>query len=439
MNTTIIAICVICLIISVLLDNKFDIPLGITSMLSALVICWFGFEMPAGKVIGGFFPSTIVFPLMLAMIYFTVFTSNGTSEIVAHKVMSLIRGNMRWYPWILFFLCIPLYVFFDAGALRYVIAPLVFAVAKAGNGNTLMAISTAYMPLISGSLNPYIGIDASTRIGILTDMGLENSTNVGLAVWLICLILTFTVQLTIYILTGSWKVESYEFKGSDEKHELTTEQKKSFGILAVTVVAFVLPPLLKALIPGPATAHIASLFSNYTVFCLGILMVILFGLGDWRGLVSKVSLKPILMIIGVTLLIKTAQEAGLQELCVSFVNMVPEWLVAPMLMMIGALLSFFVAGPTILPMLYPMVGAMATSPAEAIVFLACTSLGIAAAGISPISNNGVALLSTIDISEHDKYSKYMFIMAGLGPLIMAIVSATGLLGKVAAAFAGWYY
>ena len=91
MNITIIAICVICLVIAVLLDNKFDIPLGITSLLASLVICWLAFEMPAGKVIGGFFPSTIVFPLILAMIYFSVFTRNGTSDVVARKVMGL--GN----------------------------------------------------------------------------------------------------------------------------------------------------------------------------------------------------------------------------------------------------------------------------------------------------------------------------------------------------------
>lgn len=439
MNITIIAICVICLVIAVLLDNKFDIPLGITSLLASLVICWLAFEMPAGKVIGGFFPSTIVFPLILAMIYFSVFTRNGTSDVVARKVMGLIRGNMRWYPWILFFLCTALYIFFDGGALRYILAPLVFALAKAGNGSTLMAISTAYMPLISGALNPFIGIDASTRIGILSDMGLENSTNVGLAVWCLCLILTFLTHLVIYIITGSWKVENYEFTASEDKHELTADQRKSFVILAVTVVAFVVPPILKALIPGKATLTIASLLSNYTVFCLGILMVILFGLGDWRGLVKAVSLKPILMIVGVTMLIKTAQTAGLEELCMTAVEQVPEWMVAPMLMLIGALLSFFVAGPTILPMLYPMVGAMASSPQQAIVYLACTSLGIAAAGISPISNNGVALLSTVDISEHDKYSKWMFIMAGLGPLIMAIISATGLLNGAASIFAGWYY
>lgn len=101
MNITIIAICAICLITAVLIDNKFEIPLGLTCMMSAFVICYLAYGMSASKVITAFFPSTIVLPLILAMVYFSVFTSNGTSQVIAKTVLGIIKGNMKLYPWIL--------------------------------------------------------------------------------------------------------------------------------------------------------------------------------------------------------------------------------------------------------------------------------------------------------------------------------------------------
>ena len=439
MDTTIIAICAICLVVAFLLDNKFEIPLGLTCMLAAFVICYLAFGMNANKVITSFFPGTIVLPLILAMAYFSVFTANGTANFIAKKMLSLIKGNMKLYPWTLFAMSAVMYTLLDGGALRYIIAPLVFTIAKAGGGSTLMSVSTAYLPFAIGSLNPYIGIDASTRAGILSDMGLENASNVNAVVWINSMILIVALQLFIYIVTGSWKVPNMEFTGNDQKAEITAEQKKSFIVLAATVAVFVLPPLLKALIPCELTNILASMLNNYTVFICGILAVILCGLSDWRGMLKTVSMKPIIMIVGVTFLIKTAQQAGLQELCTAVTAAVPKWLIPPVLLMIGAMLSLAVAAPTVQPMLFPMVVAMANTPAQAITYLTCITLGLAASGVSPISTSGVAFLSTVDLKDHDEYSKYMFIMAFLGPAVMAVLSATGILNVISGLFTGWYY
>lgn len=439
MNITIIVICAICLAIAILLDTKFDIPLGLTSMLAAFIICYLAFGMNANKVITSFFPGTIVLPLILALVFFSVFSSNGTSQLIAQKLLGIIKGNMKLYPWTLLTLCTLMYTFLDGSALRYIIAPLVFSIAKAGGGSTLMSVSTAYLPFIAGSLNPYIGIDASTRAGILADMGLENASNVNAAMWVNSLALIFALQLFVYVITKSWKVPNMEFEGGGQDSKINAEQKKSLTVLAATVTVFVLPPILKALIPNQFTMTLASIFNNYVVFICGILAIILSGLGEWRGMLKAVALKPIMMVIGVTFLIKTAQQAGLQELCMAATTAVPNWLIPPVLLLISAMLSFFVAGPTVQPMLFPMVAAMASTPAQAITYLSCVTVGLAASGISPISNSGVAFLSTVDIKDHDEYSKYMFIMAFLGPVVMAALAATGALNVLSGFFAGWYY
>ena len=438
MNPTVLIICGVALVLAIILDNKTKLTLGMTCMLFAFVIGYFGLNL-APRTVVGYFPVTVVMPLILAMIYFSVFTSNGTSQIMAKKILSVVKGNMKAFPWVMFLISTVLYFCLDGGALRYVIGPLVFSIAKAGGMSTLMSVSTAYMPFIAGSLNPFINIDATTRLGIFQDMGLQNAQSVSIVVWLNLLIAIIVTHLVVYLITGSFKLKSTEFKTEDTQVTVNPEQKKSFILLAVTVVVFVVPPLLNTIIKSSFTKQLSTILCNYTIFILGILAVLALGLGEWRQMVNKASMRQIVMITGVTMLIKVAQQAGLQELCTNVANSVPTWLIAPVLLIICAFLSFFVAAPTVQPMLFPMAAAMAQTPAQAITYLSCVALGLAASGISPISSSGAAFLSTVDDEDREKYSKSMFAMAFLGPIVMAIVAAVGGMSIFSGLFSGWYY
>lgn len=439
MNITILLVCAACLVAAIYIDNRFDIPIGLTCMLAALVINNLGFGKSAGAVISAYFPSTIILPLILAMLFFSVFSTNGISDILTRKLLNLIRGNMKLYPWTLYFLCTILYTFLDGASLRYIITPLIFSIAKTGCGSILMAISTAFLPYIAGSMNPYIGLDAATRLGILTDMGLENGSMINLVVWMITLILTSFVQFLVYIGTKSWKVPDFVFEGEENEQTLTLEQKKGLAVFAVAVLLFVLPPLLKTMVPCRFTLALASMLSIYVVFICGALAIIILKLSDWRKMLSHVPLRPIMMLIGITFLIKTAQQAGLQEVCTRAALAVPDWMLPPVLLLIAAILSFFVAAPTINPMLFPMVAALAETPAQAILYISCVSIGAAASSISPLSNTGVAFLSTVDLKEQDVYSGKMLFMAFFCPICMAILAATGLLHAITSLFGHWYF
>lgn len=439
MNTTIIAICAICLVTAIFLEKRYRVPLGISCMAAALVISCLGFNMTANEVVSAYFPSTIVMPLILAMAYFTIFTSNGTSQILASRLIGVIRGKMKLFPWTLFILSSLLYSFLDGSALRYVIAPLVFSIAETGGLCILMAVSVAYLPFIVGSLNPFIGIDAATRVGILAGMGLENGANISLVLWFEAVVLIVVLHLMIYLITKSWAVPDCEFHMEEVKVEMTLQQKKSLMVLGMTVVFFVVPPVLKSIIPGVFTNALASVFSSYMVFTIGILLILACRLEDWSTMVRRVALKSIVMIIGVTFLIKTAQQAGLQELCTHMASSVPHWMIGSVLLLISSVLSFFVAAPAVQPMLFPMAAAMADTPAQAITYLVCVILGLTVSGVSPISNSGAAFLSTVALNKQDIYSKKMFLLAITGPVVMAAVAATGILGLISEVFAHWYY
>ena len=438
MNPTVLIICAICLIVAVILDNKFKFPLGITCILAAWVISLFAFGTAPNRTLS-YFPTTVVLPLILAMSYFAVFNENGTSQLLANKILSVVKGNMKLYPWILFVLSTLLYICLDGSALRYVIGPIVFSIAKAGCGSTLMAISTAYLPFIAGGLNSFIGIDATTRGGIFSDMGLENNVAVSTAVWLNALLGIIIVHAVVYIITGSWKVKSIAFDAESVKTEITPVQKKSLGLLAFTVVAFMVPPILKMIAPGPFTTKFAAILCNYTIFAICIILVLVLKLGEWRKMVSKASMGIVVMVTGVTFLIKTAQAAGLQELCTNIASSVPQWLIAPVLLIICGVMSLFVAAPTVQPMLFPLAASLAQTPSQAITYLTAVAVGLAIAGASPVSNAGAGFLAVTPEDQSDEYSKKMFIMAGLGVLILAIVAAVGGMSIFSGIFAGSYH
>ena len=438
LNPTVLIICAVCLVVAVILDNKFKFPLGITCILAAWVISFFAFGTAPSKTLS-YFPTTVVLPLILAMSYFAVFNENGTSQLLANKILGVVKGNMRLYPWILFVLCTLLYICLDGSALRYVIGPIVFSIAKAGCGSTLMAVSTAYLPFIAGGLNSFIGIDATTRGGIFSDMGLENNVAVSTAVWLNCLLGIIIVQAVVYIITGSWKVKSIEYDASAAKTEITPVQRKSLGLLAFTVVAFMVPPILKMIWPTPFTTKLAAILCNYTIFAVCIILVLVLKLGEWRKMVSKASMGIVVMVTGVTFLIKTAQAAGLQELCTNIASSVPQWLIAPVLIIICGVMSLFVAAPTVQPMLFPLAASLAQTPAQAITYLAAVAVGLAIAGCSPVSNAGAGFLAVTPEDQSEEYSKKMFIMAGIGVLVMAIVAAVGGMSIFSGLFAGSYH
>ena len=437
LNPTVLIICAVCLVVAVILENKVKFPLGITCILCAWVISFFAFGTAPGRTLS-YFPTTVVLPLILAMSYFAVFNENGTSQLLANKMLGVVKGNMKLYPWILFFISIVLYICLDGSALRYVIGPIVFSIAKAGGGSQLMAVSTAYLPMIAGGMNPFIGIDATTRGGIFADMGLENNITVSTAVWLNTLLGIIIVHAVVYVITGSWKYKSIEFDASTIQKEVTPEQKKSLGLLAFTVVAFMVPPILKMIVPNAFTNKFAAIVCNYTIFAVCILLVLVLKLGDWRKMVSKASMGIVVMVTGVTFLIKTAQAAGLQELCTNIASSVPQWLIAPVLVIICGIMSLFVAAPTVQPMLFPLAASLAQTPAQAITYLSAVAVGLAIAGASPVSNAGAGFLAVTPEDQSESYSKKMFLMAGIGVLVIAIVAALGGLSIFSGIFAGSY-
>ncbi len=439
MNYPAMITCVLCLVLAILLEKKKDIPLGITCILSAFVICYAFYGMAANKVITSFFPANLVMPLILTVLFISVFTHTGTSKVVSQKLMSVIKGNMKLYPWILFFLSTILYFLFGGGALRYILPPLVFSLAKEGKSHPLMAVSTAYLPFLAGSMNPFIGIDATTRMGIFTDMGLQNSVNVSLVVWLHSLLLITILHLIIYVATGSWKAVDIDFSVDKENAEITKEQHLTLVIMLIMIILFMFPPLLNALIPCDLTKTISMIFNNNVVLCLGILIFLFMGLSNWNNMVKTTSFKQLVMIIGINFLIKSLQQGGFQDLCISFASSVPSWLIPPVLVIIGSLLSFFVSASALQPMMFPIVASLALQPLQGLVYLSCIALGLGLSGISPFSGTGVVFLSTVDPEDRDIYSKYMLRMAILSPIIVAMIVLTGLLNLTSLPFVSWYY
>ena len=437
---TIIIIALLVIALAVFLEKKIKLPLGITCMAGSFLLGTFALDTPPQKLITIAFPSSVIMTLMLAMAFFGFFSANGTTKIVARKIDGMIKGNLRAAPWIFFIIGIAMFALLGLSSSLYVFMPLVFSTCIAGGMNPLMVITVAYIPAILGNFNPFIGIGAATRAGYLAELGLTNTSGMNLAMWIGALLLGLAVYVFMYIITKTFKIPNTSFSSkADEEIELNAVHKKSLIVLGGVVVAFVLPPVIKGIAPGAFANAVGEILCNFNVFLFGIVAVIVLKLGNWRDMLKSVSLPTFYMIIGVTFLIKTMGMAGLESVLGMIANTVPHWLIPPALILIVAFLSFFVSAATLTPITFPLAFSLAATPGQALTYLTCVFIGGAASGVSPISTLGAMSIGCVPEENQDIYSKKMFACAFIYPIVMAVVSATGVMQLLGNALASWVY
>lgn len=436
-NPSVLIACAVCLLIAVLLENKFKIPLGITAFLSAFVISYVSFGDVPERILN-YFPTSVVVPMIFSMMFFSIFAENGVTEYVAKKSIVLLRGKTKWYPLIAFGISSVLHLVFSAGALRYTLGPILLAIAAASGGDLMVPIMTLFLSSNIGAQNPFVGMVAATRPGYINSLGLTNVYPISIAMWLNTLIPLIILELFYFLYFRSWKAKDVDIAAA-EAMELNDTQKKSLKLLGIVVFLLIVPSLINTIFPNPVIKYISSLCNTNIVLCAGIVAAVGLKITNWRSLHTKASMSVTLLIVGVTFLIRTAEKAGLQTMITGLAQGVPNWCVAPVVLLISAFLSFFVSAMTLPPLLYPMVMALAQSPAQLLTLLACVTVGSAMASPCPVSPNGAITLSLVPEKDRESVSGRMFIHAIVSTLIMTVIAAVGGLGIFSGLFASSVY
>ena len=396
-------LCIIAIVISILVGWKFKLNTGILAMGFAFVIGICVMGMKASAIIA-FWPTTIVFYLLSISLFFNYATENGTMEVLGQKLLYAMGGNAKLVP--------------------FAIAAVSAIVGGLGAGASTPAIvgPFAFVMAATAGVNPVL-----TAIAI----GVDEVTTMdwSLKIWFNCCIITIIIIVLFYLVLKGHKADKVAM--GQRPPAFNPIQKRTVTILLAAFFLMVVPPILNTWIQGVAIlSTLNQLCQPQVIMMLGALLCAVLKLGDEKTVIRKIPISTIVMIVGVYSLIKVAAEAGLVDFISGVLSSsIPRLLVPAAIVLFAAFLSFFSSSTsTVMPLMYPMVPALAASLSlNPITLYTCIFFGGLATACSPFSTGGAVCIAANPYEDQKELlSNKMIIAALVCPVVTIIAAELGL-------------
>lgn len=421
----IMGLVMVALLLTVLMGVKYkNANIGLIGMAFAFLIgSWLG---GAGTYeIIGYWPTSIMFILIVTSWFFGYASLNGTLAGLADRIVYHTRG-VPWFSPISVFLTAFIISGLGIGVWGIVfVAPIGFVIAKRGKFNPLLVvIATNVGALATGGLQWAAG--GPTNAGLLMTAGWETEAASKLAVQFgyASILPCIVAYLICYFLLKGYKAQKVEM---DKPEPFTAVQKKTLVVLLVVLLANMLPLVLYFLFPNDATAYLKDHCNIQFWSIVGAIACMVLKLGDEREIIAKkIPWNAVLLICGVSMLIQVAVKHGLSDVIGGWLNSnFPAWMMPAAFALFGGVLSFFTSAmsvvyPLMLPMIYGIVSTGGTTSA-----LACVTALILTAcytGMCPFSQNGALMLSSAD-EETKNYLFYRMISWSVVLLVISVIYA----------------
>ncbi|MCM1296546.1 MAG: SLC13 family permease, partial [Muribaculaceae bacterium] len=314
-----------------------------------------------------------------------------------------------------------------------IVGPFAFVMAAtAGVNPVLTAVAITFGNLV-GSNNPYNGYGGSISKNLIIANGVDEALTMdwSLKIWFNCCIITIIVIVLFYFALKGHKADKVSL--NQKPPEFDPIQKKTVVILLVAFFLMVVPPILNTWIKGVAfLSTLNQICQPQVIMMLGALLCAVLKLGDEKTVIRKIPISTIVMIVGVYSLIQVAAAAGLVEFISGVLSSsIPRFLVPAAIVLFAAFLSFFSSSTsTVMPLMYPMVPALAASLSlNPIMLYTCIFFGGLATSCSPFSTGGAVCIAANPYEDQKELlSNKMIIAALVVPVITIIVATVGLFG-----------
>lgn len=422
--------CIIAIVISILAGWKFKLNTGIIAMAFAFVIGICVMGMKASNIIS-YWPTTIVFYLLSIALFFNYATENGTMHVMGQKLLYAMGGNAKLVPFAIAIVSAIVGGLGAGASTPAIVGPFAFVMAAtAGVNPVLTAIAITFGNLL-GSNNPYNGYGGSISKNLILANGVDEGLIMdwSLKIWFnCCLITVIIIVLSYFVLKGH---KAGKVTMSEEIPEFNPVQKKTMTLLIVAFFLMVVPPILNTWIPGVAIlSKLNQLCQPQVIMMLGALVCAVMKLGDEKTIIRKIPINTIVMIVGVYSLIQVAAEAGLVDFISGVLtSSIPKALVPGAIVLFAAFLSFFSSSTsTVMPLMYPMVPALASGLGlNPIALYTCIFFGGLATACSPFSTGGAVCIAANPYKDQKELlSNKMIIVALVIPVLTIILAEVGL-------------
>lgn len=424
-DTAIMIMVLIALVITVVIGIVYkNCNIGLIGMAFAFLIgSWLG---DAGTYdIIGYWPTNIMFILIVTSWFFGYASLNGTLSGLADRIVYVTKG-IPWFSPISVFVTSFIISGLGVGVWGIVfVAPIGFVIAKRGNFNPLLVvIATNVGALATGGLQWAAG--GPTNAGLLMAAGWETqeATKLAVSFGYASILPCIVAFLICYFLLKGYKAQKVEM---EKPMPFTSVQKKTLVILLIVLLANMLPLILHFIAPNDITLYLKNHCNIQFWSIVGAIACMLLKLGDEKEIIAKkIPWNAVILICGVSMLIQVAVRHGLSDVIGGWLNSnFPVWMIPAAFALFGGLLSFFcsamsVVYPLMLPMIYGMV-----ANGSSVSALACVTALILTAcytGMCPFSQNGALMLSSAD-EETKSYLFYRMILWSVILLVISVIYA----------------
>lgn len=415
------------ILLALILGTKLKINIGLVALGFAFLLGTTAGGLSAGGVVS-LFPVALFFNFLIATFLFGFAGENGTLKKVAEHLIYTCR-NAGWLLGLLFFLVTVVVAGLGAGgAAPFFMSAICFSLAiQAGISPLLVPVAVWTASMVGGSMPWTSGY--ATNVGQL-EIYFDASVSSGYVVdFFVFRAVFYTIlYLVMFFVLRGYKVSQKAIQVA-KPEPFDEKQKKTLAIVLGIIAMIVVPAALQLICPNPVTEWISANCSFQFLATIGIILNILWKTAPYEDVLKqRVPWDTLLMLSFTGMYMALAKSMGIVDYMSELLqNTIPANLIIPGIVLIMCVLSFFVSGAVIVPMMLPLLSVLsAASGASTAAIYCATQMGLTASSISPFSQGGAAALTGCgDESIRKKLLKQQTVLAGIFSVVLVLVAAFG--------------
>ncbi|MBD9018369.1 MAG: citrate transporter [Coprococcus comes] len=377
------------------------------------------FGQDAKEILSGF--SSSLFIQMVGITYlFAIINSNGTLELLAHKMVGMVGKKKALIPFVMYILGFLICAVGPGAIPSLAIIPVIaIPVAVSAGINPIMTAIIGDLGVMSGRMSPLTPEAAVVR-ELMEEQGLVGNT---IPIMTGMTITALIVVVLVYIYYKGWKVEKREDETEEALPKFNGKQWLSLAgllILAVGVLFF-------------------SWNVGLTGFLVGSVLIVL-GCGEEKKAIKGIPWNVILMVLGVGILMNVISISGGIDIMVAGLEKIMGHRTAAMIMAITAgFMSFFSSGlgvvfPTLIPTASGLASGLGVGAVELVTVIV---IGGTVSGFTPISTTGALIMAGVAQQENaeEKFPQNrlfveLFAVSFIALAVLAIMAVIGVYGWI---------
>lgn len=418
------------IIFSVVGGKKLKINAGLIAIAFAFI---FGVTITGLGVNGvvALFSSRLFVNMFLVTFFFGYATANGTML----NITKYLFKNFKGAPWVLplLFFAIP-FLLALAGAstdsILLFLSPIAFAFILEAKLPPILT-SILLWATCAGSWAPWLSNYATFSSWFGESIGIEAAQAGFNRLFVVVCIINITYMLISYVILGGWKAKASTEILSDEKIEITPEQKKTIYIIIGMITLLILPTLIELIVPNPVTAWMKANVTIQVLSAIGIVVMHCMKTADTTDVLkNQVPWGLIVMVCGMAMLMGEAASLGVTDAISALLESgsIPVKAIIPFIAGVCGFLSLFVSGGVITPLIITLAPALVGYGVPGAAIICASQMAMIASSISPYSMGGAICITGCPEKYSSKVANQQLALGiGMG-VLMVVLAVFGVFG-----------